>query len=600
MKQLAIHQLAILALSGLMFFLNLGGPELFDEDEPKNAGCGVEMLERGDWIVPVFNGHLRPEKPVFLYWVMILAYNLFGINEFAARAGSAFLAMGTVLMVYHLGRILFDAKTGLWSSIILCSTLMYTALARAATPDATLIFFTTGSMLAFVWGVSKTGLWQGVQKVESSSTYPWKLWVPQGILVYFIMFAAMSCAVLTKGPIGVLLPSCVVGFFVLNCGYHWKCTEGLIEKPQTYLERLLSIVQWYFSPRSLWEATFSLRPFILVLCLSCIALPWYIAVSLRTDGAWLSGFLGTHNVGRFLEPMENHQGPVFYYAITILLGFGPWSLFLIGAIGSFYQQLKSNHEKYHSFMFVASWVSVWFIFFSLAATKLPNYIVPIYPSLALGTGWYLKNALTDMSEKMVWSVRWSPAAYLLLGSTLVIALPVASYFFLPQAMLIGLVGVVPILGGITLLFALNHHQERIFTILATTAVVFTFGMLGIVADVVSKYQNAPSLGKLTWENQIQKLPLATYHYSSPNLVFYSQKPVFHLQTKEAISEYFQQNPQGILVTRDDRLEEIQAFLPEDVEVKDQQKRFLRRHELVVLSKSLTPEMATLPEQSNLK
>ena len=134
----------------LTFFLGLGGPQLFDEDEPKNAACGREMFVRGDWIVPTFNEELRTDKPILVYWFMLTAYHLFGVTEFAARFWSAALGVGTCVITYHIGRVLFSPRAGMWAGVMLGSTLMFTTVARASTPDSTLIFFTTLSLFLFV------------------------------------------------------------------------------------------------------------------------------------------------------------------------------------------------------------------------------------------------------------------------------------------------------------------------------------------------------------------------------------------------------------------------------------------------------------------
>src|SRR5215471_9683994 len=145
----------ILLACGFVLFANLGAPALWDEDEPKNAECAREMLERGDWVVPRFNYELRTDKPVLIYWLMMGSYSLFGVNEFAARFPSALLAAGTCLLTYGIGRSLFRTAVGMWAGLILATTLMFTVAGRASTPDSTLIFFTTLAMLLFVVGVHK-------------------------------------------------------------------------------------------------------------------------------------------------------------------------------------------------------------------------------------------------------------------------------------------------------------------------------------------------------------------------------------------------------------------------------------------------------------
>ena len=146
----AKHLILIAAVAAVVMFTNLGGPRLWDRDEPRNAGAAWEMLARHDWVVPWFNGELRAHKPVLLYWCIMAAYSCCGVNEFAARLPSALCAVGSVLCVYRIGRRLFGLNAGVWSGIALATSLMFVVAGRAATPDSLLIFCTTLSLMIFV------------------------------------------------------------------------------------------------------------------------------------------------------------------------------------------------------------------------------------------------------------------------------------------------------------------------------------------------------------------------------------------------------------------------------------------------------------------
>ena len=148
------HQLLLGLIAAFVFFTNLGGYALFDEDEPKNAVCGREMFERGDLIVPTFNGQLRTDKPILIYWLMQVSFRLFGVSEFGARFGSALLAVGTTLLTYHLGRKLFSPDVGLLAGVIVCTSLMFSAIGRSVTPDSVLIFCLTLAFTSYVWAAS--------------------------------------------------------------------------------------------------------------------------------------------------------------------------------------------------------------------------------------------------------------------------------------------------------------------------------------------------------------------------------------------------------------------------------------------------------------
>ncbi|HEX5470314.1 MAG TPA: glycosyltransferase family 39 protein, partial [Lacipirellulaceae bacterium] len=141
--------IAVALLAAASFLTGLGLARLWDEDEPKNAVCGQEMFSRGDWIVPTFNGQLRTDKPILIYWCMIAVYQLFGVSEMSARLPSALAGIGTIVLTFHLGRMMFDRRTGLMASCLAASALMFAVLARGATPDSLLIFCITASITSF-------------------------------------------------------------------------------------------------------------------------------------------------------------------------------------------------------------------------------------------------------------------------------------------------------------------------------------------------------------------------------------------------------------------------------------------------------------------
>src|SRR5574341_942041 len=91
---------ALLALSGLLFFIGLGSMGLTDRDEGRNAEAGREMFETGDWLSPTFNYEPRFAKPALVYWLMSISYSLFGVDEFSARLPSAIFGLGSIVLQY--------------------------------------------------------------------------------------------------------------------------------------------------------------------------------------------------------------------------------------------------------------------------------------------------------------------------------------------------------------------------------------------------------------------------------------------------------------------------------------------------------------------
>ncbi|HZT81490.1 MAG TPA: glycosyltransferase family 39 protein, partial [Gemmataceae bacterium] len=330
------HYLLLVAAAAALFLPNLGGPSLWDIDEGNNAEAAREMLERDDWVVPQFNYQLRVDKPALLYWLQLAAYRAFGVNEFAARLPSALAALASVLFTCELGRRAFGPAAGLLGGLVLASTVSFCAAAHFANPDALLNASTVLTFLFF-----------------------WRGFAAGGRGWFLLAGAASGLAVLAKGPVGLVLPLAVAGLFLL----------------------------WSRRLRILWgrNLLWGCLAFVLVTA------PWYAWVGAETKGEFLRGFLLTHNRDRFLAPMENHNGPPFYYALALVAGFAPWSVFLGPAAWHAWKGLRGRgadappEERRPAYRFLACWVAVYFVFFSISRTKLPNYILPLFPPVALLT-----------------------------------------------------------------------------------------------------------------------------------------------------------------------------------------------------------------------
>ena len=156
MRQSLQYQLWIVAAAGLIFFTHLGATALWDMDEALYTSCAREMFQASNWVVPRFNGEVFVEKPPLMFWTMISGFELFGDGagrvEFAARFFSPLLGIGTALVAFHLGRILFSARVGLLCGLITASTIVLTVSARAATVDMAITFLTSVIFLCFVVG----------------------------------------------------------------------------------------------------------------------------------------------------------------------------------------------------------------------------------------------------------------------------------------------------------------------------------------------------------------------------------------------------------------------------------------------------------------
>ena len=362
----ALILLALLVLSGLLFFLALGDMGLTDRDEGRNAEAGREMFESGDRLTPTFNGELRIAKPVFIYWLMEQSYRLFGVNEFAARFPSALFGMGLIFIHYLFLVHQRDQTVALFGGLMLLLNLEILGLGRMALTDSVLIFFTTASLYGF---------WLGLHGEGSARRWIWAFYI------------GMALATLTKGPVGFAVPIIAAALYLF----------------------------WTRRWREYWQKGVPLAGMLVFILL---AAPWYAAMFLVHGDAYATG-AKANTIGRFLNPMEGHQGTIFFYLPVLLLGFFPWSALLPvplyhafknwrssgvagqrdSGISPYLDLPQSSTPGRELELFAALWVVGVFVFFTASSTRLPHYIGPLFPAAALLTASYWSRCLQDPTTK---------------------------------------------------------------------------------------------------------------------------------------------------------------------------------------------------------
>jgi 4-amino-4-deoxy-L-arabinose transferase-like glycosyltransferase len=182
--------LPLIVLALLTFFVGLGTGAITDSDEAFYAEAAREMVERGDWLTPHFNGEPRFQKPILYYWATAATYLVLGPSELAARWWSACSGVGLVLVTAACGRRWYDEETGVLAGAIVATNFGYFALARMALPDLPLAFFIT---LAIFGACMAT-----LERTRS----------PRGWV--FVSTVALGLGLLTKGPVALVLPAIVV------------------------------------------------------------------------------------------------------------------------------------------------------------------------------------------------------------------------------------------------------------------------------------------------------------------------------------------------------------------------------------------------------
>ncbi|MCK5669494.1 MAG: glycosyltransferase family 39 protein, partial [Gammaproteobacteria bacterium] len=186
---------SLVAICGMLFFAFLGVRDIWDIDEGMHAAIAQTMLLSGDWVTPIFNGEAFFDKPVLFNWLNAISFKLFGFTEFAARLPAALAGLGSVILAWQLGRQLYGERAGFLAGLILATSLEFMILSRVVQYDIPFTFFVTLTLFCFANGV-----------IDESKRR-----------IYFLGFyAAAALAVLTKGPIGLILPGLVVVIYLIS------------------------------------------------------------------------------------------------------------------------------------------------------------------------------------------------------------------------------------------------------------------------------------------------------------------------------------------------------------------------------------------------
>ncbi|HEX7696124.1 MAG TPA: glycosyltransferase family 39 protein [Candidatus Acidoferrum sp.] len=328
----------ILATLYVCYFSHLGAIGFVGPDEPRYAWIARDMAETGDWVTPRLYGKPWFEKPVLYYWGAALCFKLFGVTETAARLPSAISALLATLALAWLALRLYGAETARWLLLLLPTTVGMIGFSHAAATDMPFSGMLTIAMVcaAVVLGLTRN---------ENSPVIPQTPWLA---LVLFGFF--LGLAVLAKGPVGIILSGGAVFFW------------ALVTKSWRDAFRL-------FHPAAL--ASFCLTAF-----------PWYILCA-RRNPDFFRIFIIEHNFKRYLTPEFQHLQPFWYYAPIVFVALIPWTGLALWSLVVGAKDIIRKKSLGYGIGYFLAWSTFCVLFFSMSKSKLPGYILPSLPPLAL-------------------------------------------------------------------------------------------------------------------------------------------------------------------------------------------------------------------------
>jgi 4-amino-4-deoxy-L-arabinose transferase-like glycosyltransferase len=344
-----------------------------------------------------------------------------------------------------------------------------------------------------------------------------------------------------------------------------------------------------FEPLHFLRTCWYMRPITAIFAAAAVAVPWYWAVGLATDGQFLEGFFWEHNVRRATESMEGHRGSaLWFYPAAILLGFFPWSCFAIPLSLDAAAQARRRDGWGPGCLLAICWVAVYVGLFSIAQTKLPSYITPCYPGLALLAGSYVDRWTRDRAAVSRW---WLPAAFAVLavaGAAFAVAVPQIAERYLPGEEWLGLLGLTLVAGGVTCIgLALVHNYKAAAATFAGLAVLFATLLFAVGAQRADQHQTSHVILRTIFQHS-DNPTIASFKILEPSWVFYAGQPIRSLVGNGNSSPdnsspelFFLTNSEGFLITTDKHLPEL-GRLPPGVGVLAETDLFLKDQRLVLL------------------
>lgn len=323
----ADHQNKIWILLALLAILYLFGSNvlpLIPPDEPRYSQVARQMFDSGDWITPRLGNHPWFEKPVLLYWLMCLSFKIFGVTEFALRFPSTISALIGVYLTYIVVRKAAGESNALLSAMILGTSVFFVAFSHAATFDMLL----TVCVAASLWSFFEFDVLSGKK------------------LHLYAAYAFCGLGILAKGFVA---PAVIA----LTAGIYWYTEHRFRDLSKIHLIKG-------------------------ILLAAIVAAVWLVPVTLIHGSLFWNDFFLQHHLARYTSSKLHRAESVFFYVPIVLLGLYPWTA---GLFCGFRDGRTDKERKLLRFSLI--WFISSFIFFSLSKVKLPGYILPLAPPLAV-------------------------------------------------------------------------------------------------------------------------------------------------------------------------------------------------------------------------
>lgn len=338
----------LLTVFAVIWFSNIEYRKLIKPDEGRYAEIPREMVASGNWVTPRLNGLKYFEKPPLQYWTTAIAYKVFGEHQWTSRLWVSLTGLAGVFLVWFAGGRLFGRDAGRYAAIVLGSCMLYSLMAHINTLDMGVTFFMTLGII-------------GLLLAQQESTTHQARWM-------WLAWSALGFAVLSKGLIGLVLPGAALVIY-------------------SALQRDIRV--W---KRMHWGMGLAL--FVLV------TVPWFYLV-MKANPEFFQKFFIYEHFTRFTTKQLGRYQPWYYFVPVMLFGMLPWTLLMFDAVLRTWKTSARADKAFNPERFLLVWLIFVYVFFTISDSKLPSYLLPMFPALALLMG---KQLATMAERRLFWQL----------------------------------------------------------------------------------------------------------------------------------------------------------------------------------------------------
>ena len=350
MKNISNKQLWWLVIAvAVIWFANLEYRKLIKPDEGRYAEIPREMVVSGDWTTPRLNDLKYFEKPPLQYWATATAYTVFGEHHWTSRLWTGLTGFAGILLVWFAGLRLFGREAANYAAILLGSSMLYVLMGHINTLDMGVTFFLTLGIVGLLLGQTAT---------DKAKQRNWML----------LAWAGLALAVLSKGLMGLVLPGAALFIYCV------------VQQDFSVLKRM------HWLP--------GLGLFLL------ITAPWFYLV-MKANPEFFQRFFIYEHYTRFTTKDLGRYQPWYYFIPILLAGMLPWTIVMFDTLLKTWRTNRLPDKTFNAARFLLIWAVFIYLFFTISGSKLPSYLLPMFPALALLMG---KQLATMNARRLFWQI----------------------------------------------------------------------------------------------------------------------------------------------------------------------------------------------------